>query len=471
MPGPVASPDLTLKINPPVGLVTDYTQYFSWSGAAQQPTITQNFGRQGDTALFPLVDDFSATGVPNVVIQPLSTVQLIDNTLNQTLFAGVCTDPVFTNTSPVRNEWSVQCTDFTYYADKQVVHGTFIGQTVDQIVIALTQQANCGITAKKVSQGGFVSPGPQLASFVLNYTSLSSAWRRLAQLAGSVVPYGWYVDENLELHFFNSTDALASGTTFTTRPTGVGGSTTEGHFMQDGTYSYEWDATSLFNRVLVQGATQTIGYGNSTSKPPTDVWKGNGAQQAWPLRATVSGSPVLKINNVKTTVEVVSAGQTSTAIWQILQNSVGTWFLVNTSKPPSTGVVIKLWYDYQVPIVAQANEFRSQARFDGPNHGVFTEYISDSSLITVPMALSRALREREEYAFPVERVTFTTDPSWAGWVRSGQTFRLVNDLTPDSQRAYALGIDDHFICIGNTISFGDGGYRQASITGIRLFTG
>lgn len=467
MPGPVASPNLTLTVTPPGGSPTNYTANLSWAGAAQQPSITQNFGRQGDTALFPLVDEFP-NGTPSVVIKPLSTIKLVDNSISTTLFAGVCNDPSFTNTNPIRNEWYLQCTDFTYYADKKVVHGTFIGQTVDQIVVALTQQANCGITAKKVSDGGFVAPGPQLASFVLNYTSLSAAWRKLASLAGQITPYGWYVDENLQLHFFDASTAQSSGVTFTTVPTGVGGSATEGHIMQDGTFSYEWDATSLFNRILVQGSTQTISFG-SVTKPPTDIWQGNGTQQSWPLRATATGTPVLKVNGVTTPVDLVSAGQTSTTQWQILQNSVGTWFLSDTTGTPARGVSIKLWYDYLVPIVAQANSFPSQAAFTGPNGGVFEEYINDSSLITVPMALSRALREREEYSFPVERATLNSDPSWAGWVRAGQTFRMFNTEVPDSQNNYALGLNDAFLAISNTISFGEGGYRTANIVGIRLF--
>lgn len=468
MPGPVASPNLTFTVTPPGGSPTDYTGKLAWSGAAQQPSITQNFGRQGDTALMPLVDDFQVTGTPSITIPPMSTVSLTDNTLSQSLFAGVCNNPTFTNTAPLRNEWNLQCTDYTFYADKSIVHGAFFGQTVDQIIVALTQSANCGITAATVANGGFVSPGPQLASFILNYTSLSSAWRRLAQLAGQLTPFGWYVDENLRLHFFDASSAQFSGVTFTTTPTGTGGSTTEGHFMQDGSFTYEWDATSLYNRILVQGATQTVSFG-TTKSPPTDTWLGNGAQQSWPLRYTATGSPVLKVSNVTTPVDLVSAGSTSTSAWQITQNSVGGWFLTSTTLTPATGAVIKLWYDYQVPIVAQVNDFNSQATYTGPNGGIFGEYINDTSLTTVPMALSRAQRERAEYSFPAERLTWTTDASWAGWVRSGQTCRVINQFIPNSANSYLPGINDLFLITGNSVSFGAGGYRQSNLTGIRLF--
>jgi hypothetical protein len=469
MPGPVASPNLTFTVTPPGGSPTNYTSKLAWSGTAQTPIITQNFGRQGDTATMPLVDDYG-TGSPTVNIPALSVVKLVDNSISTTLFAGVCNNPQFSVTAPTRNEWSLQCTDFTFYADKSIVHGVFYGKTVDQIVIALTQQAGCGITADTVANGGFVSPGPQLASFVLNYTSLSGAWRKLAQLAGQAIPYGWYVDENLALHFFDVQSAQSSGVTFTTAPTGTGGSATQGHFMLDGSFGYEWDGTSLYNRILVQGATQTVSFG-STKNPPTDTWQGNGAQQSWPLRYTVSGSPALTVNGTKTPVDLVSAGSApSSSKWQITQNSVGGWFLTSTTLTPAQGVVIRLWYDYQVPVVAQVNDFSSQAKYTGPNNGVFGEYINDTSLTTVPMALSRAQRERQEYSFPAERLTWTTDESWAGWVRAGEACQVVNQFIPDSTNSYLPGINDTFLVISNSINFGAGGYRQASLKGIRLFS-
>ena len=131
-------------------------------------------------------------------------------------------------------------------------------------------------------------------------------------------------------------------------------------------------------------------------------------------------------------------------------------------------MVLRLWYDYQIPVVAQANDYASQREFPGPNGGVFSEYISDSTLTTVPMALARAQRERTEYAFPVERATFNSSEDFLGWVRSGQTFRYVNSLIPDAKRGYALGVNDHFLITANTVSFSRGGYRQCQITAVRI---
>jgi hypothetical protein len=456
---------LTLTLTPPGGSPFQVQDLLAYEGHSNDFTITQNFGRQGDTASFPLVDSYSPTGGPNLpYVEPMTLVSLYDNICSQTLFAGVVNDPNLSPTGPIRNEWTLNCTDFTFYADNAIVHGVYNGLTADQVIVDLVAQANCGISAATVADGGFVAPGPVLPNLILNYGSLSDAWRKLATLAGAATPYGWYVDQNRALHFFDASTAIDSGVTFTTTPT-VGGSVTEGHMLLDNTNNYEWDATALHNKALVQGATQTIA--QPSSGKPTDTWLANGAQQAWPLRYTVSGTPELTVGGVSQIVTSVSPGTASPSGWSCQQNTFGQYFLWS-STPPAAGNVIKCWYSYQVPIVAQATDYNSVATYTGPNGGVFAEFISDTTLTTAPMALARAQQERQEYAFAAEKCTFNTSEDFLGWVRAGDTFTYVNQFIPDSERSWALGVNDTFICTANTITFGTGGYRQLQPTGVRL---
>jgi hypothetical protein len=458
----VADPDLTLNITAPGGSPVAYKDYLTYSGHAQQMTITQNFGRQGDTAVFPLTDEYS--GTPNVIIPVESQVTLYDANCGQVLFAGVVNDPSLQVTGPNRNEWTLSCTDYTLFADNAIVHGVYNGWTADAIIIDLTRQANCGIFADSVRNGGFVAPAPQLATFVLNYCSLSEAWRKLAALAGGATSYGWYVGSGRDLHFYDASTAVDSGVTFTTSPT-VAGSVTEGHILLDTQNSYEWDGTSIHNRVLVQGATQTVPA--NTSGAATDTWRADGTQQSWPLRYTLSGTPTLKVNGTAVTVTSVTPGTAVPSGWTAQQNSIGQFFLTNSDAPPA-GALLQAWYSYQVPVVAQASDNASIAEYAGLNHGVFAEFISDSSLTTTPMALARAQQERTEYAFAAERATFDTSEDFLGWVRAGETCRYVNRFIPDSQRSWALGVNDTFLVIANQVTFAHGGYRQQQVTAIRL---
>lgn len=461
---PIPRPAVTLTVTPPGGPATDYTQYLAYSGHSSQMTITQNFGRQGDTAVLPLVDEYNRT--PHFRIPPMSRVRLHDATAGQTLFGGVCHTPALVPDGPNRMEWTLNCTDYAFYADNVLVHGVFNGWYVQDIIVALTGRADCGITARHVSEGGYVAPGPLLASLVLNYTSLSSAWRKIAALASAVTPYGWYVDDSLSLHFYDASTAIASGVTFTTGPT-TGGSLTEGHMLNDGQQSYAWNGSSIRNRILVQGASQVIRAGSSYKTAPTDSWYADGAAQSWPLRYTVTGNSTLKVGGVVTSALLVPGGTPLTAPWGITQNSTGSYFLSASAIPPP-GTLIQIWYDYSTPVVALANDTASQAAYNGPNHGVYEEFVSDATLTTMPMALARARQERTEFAFAPEVATFTTSEDFLGWVRAGQTFGYNNGFIPDDQAGGAWGVRDTFLCTANTVTFGTGGYRQMQVSGTRL---
>ena len=462
----VPSPELQLTVTAPNGSVHDYTEYLTYEGANQQFTINQNFGRQGDTALMPLVFEHGGSSFP-VRVEPLSQIRLHDSHVGQTLFGGVVTNPAFCPQGVNLGEFDLNCTDYTFYADHATVRfpASGVAQS-DAIVVGLTNGAGCGISAATLADGGYVAPGPALPQWTLGYTTLSGAWRALATACGQVVPYGWYVDDQRQLHFYDQDSALDSGVTFTTTPT-TAGSTTEGHIILDSTFLWEQDATSLVNKVLVQGATQAITY--SLSAAPTDHWLSDGVNTSWPLRYTVSDSPapVLYVGGVEQTVTVLSSGEAATGAWNVISNANGGYFLVSATAPYA-GAEVQLWYAYEAPIIMQATDPQSIATYTGPNGGVFSEYISDSSLTTPTMALARAQQDRQEYAYPVQRITFNTSPEFLGWVRAGYVFTLDCGLIEDPNRGYAMGVNDQFLCTANTITFADGGYRTCQITGVRI---
>jgi hypothetical protein len=463
-----ALPYLSIVITAPGGSPIDYTQYLAYDGIAGQMTITQNFGRQGDTASFVLVDDWGGQPHPHFYIEVLSQVLLYDHTAGQTLFAGVITDPTLYVDGANRNEWNLNCTDYTFYADNANVQGIFNGFSIDKIIVALTQQADCGITAATIADGGFVAPAPSVNTINFTYATLSAAWRSLASQASSSSPYGWFVDENRELHFYDSSTALNSGVTITTTPTGAGlGSLTEGHTGRDSTFQYEWDGTTIHNRVIIQGASQTSS--PNLKGNPTDHWRADGVQTAWPMRFTVSSVSKLTLNGVSISPvpAIVQAGTTSPTYPQVAQNQNGQYFLLFATAP-AAGTIVRIWYTYSYPLTAIGNNYGSQQTYTGPNHGIYSEYISDTSLTTASMALAKAQAERQEYGYAVERVTLDTTEEFWGWVRAGYTFQYINSLVPDAQNGYTWGINDTFICVSNSVSFGRGGYRTLNLTGVRI---
>src|SRR5690242_1792459 len=117
-------------------------------------SVQENFGRQGSTASFTLIDEHvGEDGAPdtwNVAVAPLSTVKLTDLTLGKTLFAGLCVNPVMTWQSPILNTWALECKDFTDYADKAYVFGDFRGMSADAIARSLITQAVVGYTTANI---------------------------------------------------------------------------------------------------------------------------------------------------------------------------------------------------------------------------------------------------------------------------------------------------------------------------------
>lgn len=464
------TPNLSLTVTPPGGSPVNLTQYLAWAGHSQQMMISQQFGRQGDTANLTLVDAHPE-GSLSFVIHPLSTVNLVDAALGRSLFSGVVHDPQFLYVSPTEAQWNLNCTDNTFYADNAIVQGSYVGQPMDQIIVDLTAQADCGITAATVADGGYVNPGPVIPLCNIPFQQLSKAWSTACRLGSQVASYGWWVDENRQLHVINQYQGTPSGVTFTTNVV-TSGSSTEAHIenspMQ---FAYEWDGASLRTRCLVRGTT-LVERPNPSKDPAVDTWLGNGWQSAWPLRYNLSTTGTvtvtLIVGGVAQTV-LVDTGTGQTAPYLLRQAVNGQWFLVvDTAPVPAAGMALEIWYDYQLPVVAQADDRAAQAEYTGPNGGVFTTFLSDPSLTTVQAALWRASREIQEYATVEERASFVTTPDWVGHVRAGDMVTFTHYAVPDSQNNWTMGVTATMLIVSEQILFTPGGYRTYRITAVRV---
>lgn len=447
------TPQITFSVTPPGGATIDLSDQLAYDGTQGQLTITQNFGRQGDTATITVVDEF--VGTPTFSIKVLSDVLLRDTAIGTALFAGVITDVQLAVTGPNRNEWILQCTDYTFYADNATVACNYGTATVGAIVASLTNSARCGVTAS-LAPSGFVESGPTIeGGYASAGGSLSDSWKALAQLAGGQTPFGWYVDENRALHFTSAAVSSKPVAAFSTDPAdGLG------QVLLDGQFTYEWDATSMHNRVTVAGGTTTIKA--STDVAPVDLWLADGIATAWPLRYAPASGLRLAVQSVTLPVSLVQPGGTVPSDqWSVQINASGVAFLVAPAAPES-GVSIELWYDYSESVMLTIDNTASQVTYPGPNSGVLSEYISDSSLTTAGAVSARADQELAEYAWPVERVTFTSADSWTGWARAGQLITLTNQMIPHDS-GY---LDGTFLIIQNTVRFTQAGYRQMQIVAV-----
>lgn len=417
---------------------------------------SQDWGRQGDTAQVELLDEH-ANGTPSFYVRPMATVEIRDLNLGLLLFGGVVTQPNWIRNSPNMTTWRLMCSSPAVYLQNRIISSDYTNWTADAIVRDMLAQANCGIT------GNHISPGPIIAKFKgLNHT-VAQAMQKLCHLASTTSTYGWWVDGNSDLHFASTTqaDAQPSGVTLTDAVTAA--ATTKVGFYQNDTQTYyQWDASSLKTRVLVQGGSITRTF--------TEQFVGDGTTQSFRLSFPVQTSPLAATVIVGGNSQPVSADSGATTPWLLVQGAPGVWSLSTQpgGAPLASGSVVTITYNYTAPVIAQVQSSAGISAVSGPNQGLFDALITDSSLTGLDAAQARALREIEEYALSQERVVLTTTEDWPGWLNVGQSFQFVNSLIPDSQNNWAAGINDTFLVIQSRASGVAGGYRTLQITAVRI---
>ena len=493
----ILAPQLSCYITPPNQPTVDYGNYLVYSGGRGSINVTQNFGRQGDTATLNLMDaNYSSGNPPNLIVHPtyimpaFSTVKIIDQSAlayygsddAATIFAGYIQNPSMYFNSPTEIEWALSCVDYAGYMNASIVQGLFEGIPMGNAIVDLVKKSKCGIKAELVSNGGFVEKGPNLPRTIVHYGNLTSALQKISKMSSAQSAYGWYVDSQLNLHYFNRQTATDSGVTVTDSPTQSGLlSYTECHIDQTKGVQYDYDGTAVYNRALVVGKTQTISA--NVKKAPTNSFTADGNTSSWNLThvpISLSGVqsatskhplPWLTVNGIGQTVSVYDGTSAVTTPWTIKQNNNGSWSLVVTpgiGSIPNAGTALKLWYNFKRTITAQADLKQSQQSIGGPNNGIFATVVNQTSIDTTASAYQRATRELAEYGHAQEKITFTTSPEWIGIWRAGDTFILDSQFLLDSQRNFAPGLNAKFMITQQSVSVINGGFRQWQVSAVRV---
>ena len=450
-------------------------------------TVSQEWGRQGDTASMCLVDEH-ADGQCSFAIPSLTTVQWTDTTYNKSLFGGVVTNPQWQERSPNLLVWTLACTDWVYYADTTYVVAEFSFQTADQILIELVTKANCGIKAALISNGGYIAPGPVIPYFRANYAKLSAVFSEVTKRASQSVTWGWYVDDNRNLHAYGLNEINeSSGVVFTDVPVEGGGTPLLGFYQGgDSSFKYECDGTQVYTSDIVRGSAITTHHIDSF------VFNGQ-ANQAMPLTyalhvetsetgiSAVIGFGSSPVPNKKTgqvtlsggtqyPVGISAVGVAPTTRFVLKQAANLQWFLsYGTSPTIVAGTKCLLMYKYDQPIVARADNLPLQKEYGGYNRGIFQTSVQDKGLLNWAQAFQIAQSEIIRYGQPQERITFTTTDDWPGHIQVGETFEWTSALVPDSKNSYKPGMTKIFMATTITIdpSSKGAGFRVYQITGVR----
>lgn len=364
------------------------------------------------------------------------------------------TQPTITSWQPNHLEWQLSCVDYTFLADNIIVFGTFYNQSADQIIKTLVAQANVGLTTNNVQAG------PAIPVVQINYLTLSEALTKVARLASITTDFSWYIDYSKDIHFFSLNQTVVSQVTLSDSDF-PGASGTTGNYEVD-SFGYEWDGGSIRNSCIVRGTNY-----RTTSK---DTFVGNGSQTSFPISFNVSTdvTPRVTVGGVSKTLSVITQNSQVAAAstqWQIVQNPSGSWFLqVGTDPAPATNVAVVVSYTSQAPIITRVDNQLSQSQL-----GVTAQmYVADSSLVNLGSAAQRGQAELQEYQWPQERVSLTTNENFTGHIEAGNVIILKASRIPDSQNSYQQGINGKFLIVQNNYAGTQGNYRKYTITGTRV---
>lgn len=454
----------------------NYSAYLDYSATNLQARIQQSFGRQGSTASFPLTFEHGDNSVPTI-IYPMSRVLIVDTISGNPIFGGLINDPAFVFVSPNLVTWNCQCVDYSINASGATVYAAYSGLTMDEVIVDLVLNANCGITANFVSQGGYVAPGPVIPFMQFQWQTLTQCLDQVATYASQSSQYGWFVDETQEVHFFNQFQGAPPTVTITDDPMAGQGSTNLAHVEVNAMLSYEYDGTSLYNQITCIGSQISIPV--NTEGPPTQGWTGDGSTTIftliWPITQEDTAATFIGIQAyllvggqpyVVGLQEVESQVQTTTTQWVISQTSAGQWVLVSLVGPPPAGVLVELWYPYEIPVIGVAQDIVSIQ-----NYGhTWTEIITDSTLLTEQACFARAQADLTEYSKVQENLNCYTTEDFTGHINVGDIIWCNLSQFPDSTRGYALGIQDAYICTSNTIVMLATGFHQYQLTLLRIST-
>lgn len=309
------------------------------------------------------------------------------------IFGGLILSAPQTQIGIQKYAYAVKATDYSQYLKKFRAVQSYTQQTAGYIIKDLIDTYIKEITYDNVLEG------PTIEYISWNYESVYGCIEELAKLTG----YDWYVDYNLDLHFFSTETNIAPYTITDDATTG-----------QYNGLTIKIDKSQLRNRVYVRG-------GYYLSNLYTQEIEADGEQLDFILAYTPYSPITVYVNGVAKTLGIDNVDET------------GYDFLVNRTEKNvknldhallGAGDVFKATYKYKVPILVRLDDGDSQAavRAIEGGEGIYEgPIIVDETIETIEAARDRASAELRQYANPLVTGSFETEDQ--GY-RSGQLLTL-----------------------------------------------
>lgn len=344
---------------------------------------TDNLNQQVDTL------DFVVNRYGTLTFIPRLGEEVIVTRDGSTVFGGVILRVTENVQASTIVSYRVQCGDYSQYLKRQLVTERYENMSVSDIIDDLvTNYTTEGFTTNGVS-------GAQLiGSISFNRLSVADSLQKLAD----ALSYVWYVDYDLDIHFFpkNTEEAPFSLTD------------TSGNYIYNSLEIIE-DLTQIRNSVLVQG-----GEAESTT-PRTELFSGDGIRVQFGLANKFASLPTVEVGGVPQTVGVEYLDDD--APFDCMWNYNEKYLRFTAGNEPGSGTNnIEVSGNYLYPIVVTVPSPASQATY-----GTYQFAITDKSIRSQNEAIARAYAELQSYQNELHEGTFR---SYDDGLRSGQVLEI-----------------------------------------------
>lgn len=316
-------------------------------------------------------------------VLPVAGQEIVLKDGSRFLFGGFLTrlDPLETGVGALF-QYQIEATDYTYALINHKAEGAYENKTCAYIVADLLTQWLPGWGFDTTN----VQTGPTVERIVFNHIPLSQAFEKLASYAN----FEWWIDYEKKIYFQAKT-TTAAPETFT--------DSTRNHESID----INIDASQVRNRITVQGgtqksssSTQQVFYGDATATKNSFILQAKPKQMVSIEYDSGGGSYVAQaygVDNIDDT-----AGNFAMFSYEEKYVRLVSGTLSATQR-------IRVTYYYDVNVIIELDDAESivamQAIEGASSDGVHDYSIVDTSIETVAEARTRAVKELEEYAYPL----------------------------------------------------------------------
>lgn len=330
------------------------------------------------------------------------------------IFSGVIEDQtdILRGGGTLHRFSSLNGRDWSLKLENRIVNEIYENMTVEDILADLFAKYPAGVTRNNV-----VETNKIIESITWNYVYLSDCIEQLAEITG----WRWYVDENHDLHFFDTTEGTGPVVFSTTTSGGLAR-----NILKDSIQMRTEIDGKTANRVWVIGPRQ------AAAAYVDQYWTGDGLNDTFAINLEPNYPQVFE-GGVEKTIEL-DRGQSSTDKDYLYDKK--NRLLKRVAGPLSNGVQLRLHHRPTTQIIDYFEDSSSIARY-----GIYEKAIKDRKITERMAARSRGRAELKRRSSERTTLSFSVFGNVA--VRRGLRYRIV---IPE------LSLDQFFLCTGVSTS-------------------